>query len=289
MPEDHLDDLHGIAAARPVSTGAVRGPHVAPMSKPQYYEGTLRETSLPEMFFTIFRHRVPGLIDISRDGISKRIFISNGNVLHATSTDRSDRLGAYLYRTGKLSRDELERTMRRREHSGSKHGQILIEDGLLSPAELYEAIRGQMESIVWSVFTWQDGNFSFKIGEFTDPTIRIHLPMRQVIMRGVQRIPDIKAMVAKLGKKTTLLRPVYTTEDLIEIALNKDEYALLRLVDGRRTIFDVCTVGPFGVSENARMLYAYFVLNLVERTETGAGVDTGSVTIRIDADKKIAT
>ena len=250
------------------------------------YRGTLDETSLPEMFYTIFRHRVPGLIDISRGGINKRIHISNGYVLHASSTDRADRLGAYLYRSGKVSRQDLERTIRRREQTGGKHGQLMIEDGLLSPGALYEAIRGQMEAIVWSVFSWQEGELHFRIGEFTDPAIRIHFPMRQVILRGIQRIPDIKPLLARLGTKKTVLRPDFGTEDLIEIALSKDEYALLRLVDGRRTIFDICTLGPFGVSENARLLYAFHVLKLIARAED-APADSGVVTIRLNADKRI--
>lgn len=256
------------------------------MSQSFQYEGSLEETSLPEMFFTIFRHRVPGLIDIARDGIKKRIYIKDGNVIHAASSDRADRLGAFLYRNGQVSREDLERTIKKRERSESKHGQILIEDGLLSPAELWAAIRGQMESIVWSVFSWAQGTFSFKIGEFTDPVIRIHLPMRRVILRGVQRMPHIKEMVHRLGSKHTVLEPAYGTEDLIEIALSGEEYALLRLVDGRRTIFDICTDGPFSVTENARMLYAFHALNLIERAADSQS-DTGSLTIRLDADKKV--
>ncbi len=257
------------------------------MNKPFHYEGSIRETALPEMFFTIFKHRVPGPLDIGREDVRKRIYISDGNVLFATSTERTDRLGAYLYRRGKLSREALEKTIVKRERAGAKHGQILIEEGLLSPAELYEAIRGQMEAIVWSVFSWQEGHFSFKIGEFTEPTIRIHLPLRQVIIRGIQRAPEIKSMVARLGKKHTILRPIYCTEDLIEVALDLREYNLLRLVDGKRTIFDICTQGPFSVSENARFLYAYHVLNLVEVVDKSPTFDSGALKIRLDADRKV--
>lgn len=256
------------------------------MANQFHFHGTVEETALAEMFYTIFRHRVPGQIDISRDGIAKRIYISDGNVLHASSSDRADRLGAYLYRTGKLSRQDLERTMRRRETSNTKYGQILIEERLLSPGELHQAIRGQMESIVWSVFSWQEGEVSFQIGEFKAPTIKIHLPMRQVILRGIKRIPDTKALVQRLGKKRTLFRPTYVTEDLIELALDGDEYTLLCLVDGQRTIYEICTDGPYNVSENARLLYAFYVLQMIERVDDSAASDSSSgiLTIRLGAD-----
>ena len=248
------------------------------------YRETLEDTALSEMFATIYRHKVPGLIEISRDDVVKRIYINEGNVIHATSTDRADRLGAHLYRTGKLTRQQLVETRRNRSQSGKRHGQLLIEEGLLSPGELYESIRSQMESIVWSVFSWQRGEVTFRIGEFGEPImIKIHLPMRQVIVRGIKQVPDTKSLVQRLGRKNTVFGPSYTTEDLIDVALNADEYRLLRLVDGQRRLYDVCTEGPFSVSENARLLYAYRILNLIEKVDE-SGKGTGSVMIRYKSD-----
>jgi hypothetical protein len=248
------------------------------------YRETLEDTALSEMFSTIYRHKVPGRIEISRDDIVKRIYINEGNVIHATSTDRADRLGAHLYRTGKLTRQQLVETMRRREQSGKRHGQLLIEEGLLSPGELYEAIRSQMEAIVWSVFSWQRGEVTFRIGEFNEPIfIKIHLPMRQVIVRGIKQVPDTKSLVTKLGRKSTVFRPSYATEDLIDVALDRDEYRLLCLVDGKRCLYDVCTEGPYSTPENARLLYAYRILNLIQKIESDER-PTGSVMIRYKTD-----
>ncbi len=238
-----------------------------------HYKGNLEETFLSDMFAVILQHSVPGVMEISREDCVKRIYIQSGNVVHAASTDRSDRLGAHLYRTGKLTRAELIETMRERESSDKLHGQLLIENGLLSPKELYESIRGQMEAIVWSVFSWNKGQVSFKIGELEGSgKIKIHLPMRQVIVRGIKKVPDTKSLVTRLGTKSTVFRPDYSAEELIELALDKDEYTLLCLIDGQRRFYDVCNLGPFGVSENARLIYAFRLLGLVEKVEAEAGV-----------------
>ena len=255
------------------------------MGKTFQYQETLEDTALSEMFSTIYRHRVPGLIEISRDDVVKRIYINEGHVVHARSNDRTDRLGAHLYRLGKLTREQLKDTMQKREESGTRHGQLLIEEGLLSPGELYEAIRSQMEAIVWSVFSWQRGEVTFKIGEFDESVmIKIHLPMRQVIVRGIKKVPDTKALVARLGRKTTVFKPSYCTEDLIEIALDSQEYQLLRLVDGKKRLYDICTNGPFSMSENARLLYAFRILNLIENVGDNGTGPSGSVMIRYKSD-----
>lgn len=248
------------------------------------YRETLEETALSEMFANIYRHKVPGLFEISAAGTVKRIYITDGNVVHASSTDRADRLGAHLYRAGKLTREQLAETIDLLEKTGKRHGQILLERGMLSPGDLYQAIRRQVESIVWSVFSLQTGEVTFKIGEFNEPLmIKIHIPMRQVIVHGVKQVPDAKALVTRLGKKSTVFRPHYQTEDLIEIALDGEEYALLRLVDGKRTLYEICTEGPYGISENARLLYAYHILHLIERVTDGDRPSTG-VKIRLSQD-----
>ena len=228
------------------------------------YRGDLSQTALPEILYTIDRFQVPGVIEACREGIVKQVYIKEGNVVHATSTDREDSLGSYLQRSGIISPDLYLETMRERERTNKRYGVLLIENGVLSPAEVYRAIRKQIEAIVWSLFYWQDGSVIYSIGEFREPdAVRIQLPMRQVILQGIKRAPDAKTLVGRLGRKETVLEPCYKAEQLIELALDGDEYKLLRLVDGRRTLFDICTQGPHGASENAKVLYAFQILQLI--------------------------
>jgi hypothetical protein len=238
------------------------------------YRGDLRETALPEMLFTIYLHRVPGLIECRGGGTVRKVHLRDGAVVHASSSDRADSLGTYLLQSGKITRDQHTLTENVRKASPEKRlGELLIENGVLSPAQLYEAIQEQIRSIVWSLFSWEEGEVTFSIGEFDeDGMIRIHLPMQQVILQGVKRVPDAKTLVARLGRKDTVFEPTWTTEDLIAAALDEVELQLLRLVDGKRTLYEVCTQGPFSPAENARLVYALHVLRLIRRQPPGSGV-----------------
>lgn len=224
------------------------------------------------MLYTIDRFQVPGVIEAQREDVVKRVFIREGNVVHATSTDRNDSLGAYLQRTGKITAEQFSRTMSARSEANKRYGELLIEQGLISPGGIYEAVRKQVESIVWSLFYWQQGEVRFQIGSFQNPGgMRIQLPMRQVILQGIKRAPNAKALVARLGKKETVFHPAYTTEDLIQAALDEDEHRLVGLLDGTRSLYDVCTKGPLAPSDNAKLVYAFYVLRLIRRQEAGAG------------------
>ena len=235
------------------------------------YRGDLRETALPEMLYTIYLHRVQGMIECRRGEAVKKVLLRDGAVVHAASSDRNDSLGNFMRSSGRITAEQFTLTDRIRTASPDKrHGELLIEHGVVSPAQLYESIQEQIRSIVWSLFSWEEGEVTFSIGAFEDAgMIRIHLPMRQVILQGVKRAPDAKALVARLGRKETLFEPCYRIEDLIELALDGDEYRLLSLVDGQRSLFDICTQGPHGAADSGKMMYAFQVLQLIRRIPDG--------------------
>jgi hypothetical protein len=254
------------------------------------YRGDLGQTALPEILYTVDRFQVPGVIEASRHGVVKKVYIKEGNVVHATSSDRDDSLGSYLERSGVLSPEVVAETMAERERQNKRYGLLLMERGVLSPSEIYRAIRKQIEAIVWSLFYWQDGDVLFSIGEFREPdAVRIQLPMRQVILQGIKRAPNARSLVGRLGRKETVLEPCYRSEDLIELALDAEEYRLLCLVDGRRSLYEICVGGPLSASENGKILYAFQVLQLIRRATAGSveagatsrGEAAGAIKIRL--------
>ena len=64
------------------------------MSKKLQFQGDLQETPVSDMLSTIVRNQLPGVVEVARDGMKKKLFIHEGHILHAASSDRSDRLGS---------------------------------------------------------------------------------------------------------------------------------------------------------------------------------------------------
>lgn len=250
------------------------------VEKKNQYRGDLSQTALPEILYTIFRHRVPGVMEAIHEDTVKRIYIKDGFVVRASSSDIEDSLGCYLLNKGMISREDFKTTMRARRNSEGRYGELVVESGLLSPAQLYHAIRLQTEDIVWSLFPWEQGQVTFNIGDWQDPfPVSIQIPMRQVIKEGVRRIPSARGLLARVGKKDTVLEPHYKTDDLIEVALSSDEYNFLKLVDGKKTLIQLCSEGPLSTAENGKLLYAMYVLQFVRRCEP---LDpTSSIKIRL--------
>lgn len=237
-----------------------------PLERTPQYRGDLRQTALPEMLAIIYQARVAGVVEAVLGDVTKRIFLENGYVVHASSSDLADSLGGYLRRVGKLSDADFHAAMTQRAAGGRRLGEVLIERGTLSPAQTFQAIREHVEGILWSLFAWEEGTVSFDIGAFdARELVRIQIPLRQVVVQGVKRAANAKSLVAKMGGKETLFGPSYRLEDLIEVALDAQEYKLLSMVDGKRTLYELATRGPLAPPENARLLYAYSVLQLIRK------------------------
>ena len=254
------------------------------MSANYKYRGRLSETTLPEMLYSIDRFQMAGLVEATHGEIVKRIWLRDGYVVHASSSDRSDSLGEHLRRTGEIDADDLDEISRLRRSSDRRFGALVVERGLLTPVATLEAIRSHIEAIVWSLFAWQQGEVSFAIGDGAAPAedmVRIQLPLGRVIVSGIRRMPRAKSLVSRLGSRETVLVPCFEWEELIEIGLDDEEMRMLRLVDGRKSLYELCSAGPLAPADNARILYAFDVLKLVAKRRSSADPPSGPVKIRL--------
>ena len=253
-----------------------------PIVSPKFkYRGNLAETTLPEMLHTIERFKVPGIVEARRGVLIKRVYLRDGYIIHANSTDREDSLGAYLLRAKYCPRDSLEDVTRLRQSSNKRLGALLVERGILPPGKVLQGIREQIVAIVWSLFYWQEGEVTFGVGELKEEEmVQIRLPIKRAIVQGIKGAPDAKPLVSRLGSKETVLKPCYEAEDLIETGLDSDDYSLLRRVNGSKTLYELCADGSRPPAEIAKMLYAFQVLKLI-RSEPAQRAGAGPLKITL--------
>jgi hypothetical protein len=224
------------------------------------------------MLATIHRHGVPGVMEATRGDDSRRVFFLDGDVIFATSSDRSESLGDYLMAQGKITKaqyrvscDELARS------PGQRHGTILVQMGFLGTEELGAAVREQVQEILWNLFNWAEGKVSFRVGRYRDDELyKIKIPTPRVILSGCKRIGDAKLVTGRLGGKHTVFSRPSRPEHLSGLKLEGGEQELLERVNGRRTLVELCEGPPFSPGLNARVLYALLALQLIERERSSS-------------------
>ena len=243
---------------------------IAKMSESSFqYTGELAEEPLPEILRTIHHHRVPGVVTATSGDVVKKIYLMGGNVIFATSSDLHDSLGAYLKKSAIISSGELRVSSSRIDAAhGKRHGELLVEMGVLTPDQLRQIVTEQVKAILYSIFSWEKGTVTFEVGKFrTEELIQLDVSTPQAIADGIRLLPDPRRVVSRLGPSWTVFEQGEVAAGASGVSWAEGELKLLSLVDGRRSLRDLITAGPGDVSTNARLVYAFWVLHLVTRRE----------------------
>jgi hypothetical protein len=151
---------------------------------------------------------------------------------------------------------------------GKRHGELLVEMGVLTPDQLRQIVTEQVKAILYSIFSWEKGTVTFEVGRFrTDELIQLDVSTPQVIAEGIRQLPDPRRVALRLGPSWTVFERGEVEAGASGVSWSEGDLKLLSIVDGRRTLRDLITAGPGDVSTNARLVYAFWVLHLVTRRD----------------------
>ena len=139
-----------------------------------------------------------GLLHYEHRGHAKWIYLSRGEVVFAASNQRVDRLGECLLRAGVLTLEQL-REAERRFSPPERFGKVLVEHGFLTPRELWNGVKYQVEEIVRSLFAMPAGTIWFWEGELQpDNVVRLSLETRRLVAEGIQRSEELRKFLSVL-------------------------------------------------------------------------------------------
>ncbi len=237
------------------------------------YRSELTKTPLPEILATVNRYGVPGVLEVSNEGITKRVYLLDGDIIFATSTDRSESLGEYLARKGEITDEQLTESSDELANTpGARHGEVLVRMGFLERERLGAVVRRQVQAILWSLFNWDEGEVTFRVGISKDDEVyKIKIPAARAIIAGCRRIEDPKMITARMGGRGAILKRLPRPPHLEKFHLEPDERQLLELVDGKKTLYELCEKGPASAGANARVLYALAELNMLTVDPSSSG------------------
>jgi hypothetical protein len=244
------------------------------------FKGSLADNPLPEILLKIHYYKVPGVLTVSEPRGSREIFISGGEVIFAGSTFDEDRLGEFLLAEKRITQDQYDRSVVLLKSSHKRQGAALVEIGALTPQDLYRAVKDQVVAIVWSLFDWISGEVAFKVGKFKDEEIiKLNLDTRTVIVSGIKHIADARRVVRWMGHKEDVFEPTPTSLALLPtMPLSLEDKKVFRLVDGNRSFLDVINASSLDSGHTAKILYALYVLGLIQRKDTAIRMTAGART-----------
>ena len=233
-------------------------------------EGTLQSFHISEILTFLNMGEKSGTLNLLFNGKSADIYFLKGNVVYAVSNQERMRLSAVLLRRHRIDEAgwrQLEKLMRTQ---GEKFGRIAVEQNFLTNEELQDFLKIQASEIIYDCFGWTDGRFRFtKASELPPYAVMIAIDHKNLIMEGARRIDEIEYFVQNLPPSNSVLRLIGDPASQDGMQLSLDEWKILFLIDGKRTLEEICAQSSIDVLDAYRLLYGLLANKLVEVVPEG--------------------
>lgn len=231
---------------------------------PSRYD-TIGNLTIPHLFLDVRAARTTGTVTFERGDVAKTVYVEDGDVIFASSNQQDDRLGECLYRAEIISKVQLDASTEIVEKTGKKLGAVLLDLGFITPGDMTWGINLQIWRILQGLFSWRDGNYRLDEGplQLTD-VIHLRVSIDDLILKSIGGL-DWKVVRKSLPSLPTVLSPSPDRRTLAQSEnLTEDQGAVFSLIDGKRSIEELCALSGAGDYNTLSAVYLFLALKMAE-------------------------
>ena len=235
------------------------------MAREATLAGSLVEVSYPELLKKLHDESLTGSLTLRRYGVEKTLYVKDGRVIFARSTNEDDRLGEFLVRKGAITLAQYLGSVEL-IRQGRRQGTALVELGAIQPDELVRYVTDQVQEILYSLFLWARGDFELRLEELPlDEMIVLNISIEEVLVHGMRLISHFSRIWRGLGESLGMVyAPTPHAETVLyRVSLDEDESTIYSRVTGAVDlghILDTCYASNF---ETLRTLWTLKVLGVI--------------------------
>ncbi len=230
-------------------------------------EGDLSRIQLPDVLSFISMIRRSGKLSVRQNQFERTIVWKEGEIVFAASNSPEHSLGQFLLRNGKITQQQYDDS-KRRVTPQMRHGKILVQMGVISPKDLWWGVKNQALEIIYSLFAWKDGRFSFfeAAEELASEKIVLSLNTSSVIMEGIRRLDEGARIREKISNLDVIFMKVPGVEpNFHDLDMSHNEIAVYEHIDGRLNVRELIgRSGDLTEFEVTRILFQLLSARLIE-------------------------
>jgi uncharacterized protein DUF4388 len=233
-------------------------------------EGDIGEINVIERLVELGREGFTGAVRFENDGIIKIIYFKNGDVLSASTNDRTDSVDEILLRANKVTREHVKQALSRRKESETL-GDALLGLGFITRKELSWARRVQVIGAIRSIAAWGAGTYNIVADYLPKREEGTLFPLPQLIAELIVTDNDrTKVERALDGGNAVFERGPDFDEQFARLSLNEEAEQIVTFVDGSRNAAEVSVEAGKDAFNVYKLLLALATIGVLKRKAHGA-------------------
>ncbi|HEX2834343.1 MAG TPA: DUF4388 domain-containing protein [Thermoanaerobaculia bacterium] len=236
------------------------------MSDKAVLQGDLTRIQLPDVLSFLAMIRAGGKLVVRRANLERSIHWKEGEIVFASSNSPEHSLGQFLLRNGKINQQQYDES-KRRVTPQLRHGKLLVQMGAISPKDLWWGVKNQVLEIIYSLFTWKDGEFALydSVEDLAQERIMLQINTSSVIMEGIRRLDESARIKEKIPSLDVIFVKVPgVVPDFGALDMTDVEMAVYTNIDGTLNVRELTGRSDLTEFEVTRILFQLLSARLIE-------------------------
>ncbi|HJQ40868.1 MAG TPA: DUF4388 domain-containing protein [Thermoanaerobaculia bacterium] len=230
-------------------------------------EGEINEINLIERLVELWREQFTGAIRFENDGIIKIVYFKGGDVLSASTNDRADSVDEILMRAGKVSREHVKQALAKRKENETL-GDALLNLGFITRKELTWARRVQVVGVIRSITAWPAGQFTIVADYLPKRDEGTLFPLPQVLVELIVTDQDRQKFERAMDGGSAVYTKAGDFDEVFrKLGLNEQAEAIVRQIDGTKSVSEVATTSGGETFNVYKLLNALATLGILNRVD----------------------
>lgn len=238
-------------------------------------EGSLDAFSLPDVFQLLSFTKKTGGLHLASDGSHGVVFFASGQIGGASADSSRQPLARRLVGSGAVTDEALTAAVAAvAEGEGLGVVRALLESDAVDAELLRQAATEQAVDGIFDLLRWRTGDFAFVMDEGNPDDVGVSLSIETVLADAEARKAtwDTVSKVVPSSKAVPTMPVVLGADPVV----SREEWSLLALVDGRRSVGELVDLTGSGQYAVVSTLAALVQRGLLEvRAEDGSGAAAG--------------
>jgi len=208
-------------------------------------EGTLDAFSLPDIFQLLSYTKKTGTLHLRRDGQHGVVHVRDGAVTGGRGDVARQALGRRLVGAGLVDDEVLaEAAEQVLDNPALGLGKTLVDTGKVDAMAARELASEQAADAVFELLRWPNGEFAFVMDEEDPDDVGASLAVEDVVAEANRRLTAWEGLEDSVPSLDAVVSVV--ASPAAEPAFSREEWSLVALVDGTRTVSDLVALAGTG-------------------------------------------